>query len=174
MPTYKAPVDNVLFLLNEVLGYPRHANLPGFAEAPPETVAAVLAEGAKFAEAALAPLNRSGDVEGCSRGEDGSVRTPAGFKEAYRRYAAGGWIGLAGDPDYGGQGLPFVLAAAMNEFVTSANMAFGVYPALTQGVIAALSLHGSEPQKRLYLPKLMSGEWTGTMNLTEPLSLIHI
>jgi acyl-CoA dehydrogenase len=168
VPTYKAPVDNVLFLLNEVLGYPRHANLPGFAEAPPETVAAVLAEGAKFAEAALAPLNRSGDVEGCSRGEDGSVRTPAGFKEAYRRYAAGGWIGLAGDPDYGGQGLPFVLAAAMNEFVTSANMAFGVYPALTQGVIAALSLHGSEPQKRLYLPKLMSGEWTGTMNLTEP------
>ena len=168
MPTYKAPVDNVLFLLNEVLGYPRHANLPGFAEAPPETVAAVLAEGAKFAEAALAPLNRSGDVEGCRRGDDGSVRTPAGFKEAFQRYAAGGWIGLAGDPDYGGQGLPFVLAAAMNEFVTSANMAFGVYPALTQGVIAALSLHGSEPQKRLYLPKLMSGEWTGTMNLTEP------
>jgi acyl-CoA dehydrogenase len=168
VPTYKAPVDNVLFLLNEVLGYPRHANLPGFAEAPPETVAAVLAEGAKFAEAALAPLNRSGDVEGCRRGDDGSVRTPAGFKEAFQRYAAGGWIGLAGDPDYGGQGLPFVLAAAMNEFVTSANMAFGVYPALTQGVIAALSLHGSEPQKRLYLPKLMSGEWTGTMNLTEP------
>jgi acyl-CoA dehydrogenase len=170
VPTYKAPVDNVLFLLNEVLGYPRHANLPGFAEAPPETVAAVLAEGAKFAEAALAPLNRSGDVEGCRRGDDGSVRTPAGFKEAFQRYAAGGWIGLAGDPDYGGQGLPFVLAAAMNEFVTSANMAFGVYPALTQGVIAALSLHGSEPQKRLYLPKLMSGEWTGTMNLTEPQS----
>jgi len=168
VPTYKAPVDNVLFLLNEVLGYPRHANLPGFADAPPETVAAVLAEGAKFAEVALAPLNRTGDVEGCRRGEDGSVRTPAGFKEAFQRYAAGGWIGLAGDPDYGGQGLPFVLAAAMNEFVTSANMAFGVYPALTQGVIAALSLHGSEAQKRLYLPKLMSGEWTGTMNLTEP------
>src|ERR1700682_1429229 len=87
VPTYKAPVDNVLFLLNEVLGYPRHANLPGFAEAPPETVTAVLAEGAQFAEAALAQLNRRGDVEGCSGGEDGSVRTPAGFKEAYRRYA---------------------------------------------------------------------------------------
>lgn len=168
MPTYKAPVDNVLFLLNQVLGYPRHANLRGFAEAPPETLAAVLAEGAKFAETALAPLNRSGDVEGCRRGEDGSVRTPTGFKEAYRRYAAGGWIGLAGDPDYGGQGLPFVLAAAINEFVTSANMAFGMYPGLTQGAIAALTLHGSEAQKKLYLPKLMSGEWTGTMNLTEP------
>src|SRR5579871_4871421 len=168
VPTYKAPVDNVLFLLNEVLGYPRHANLPGFAEAPAETVAAVLGEGGKFAEGVLAPLNRTGDSEGCRRDSDGSVRTPAGFKEAYARYAAGGWIGLAGDPAYGGQGLPFVLAAAMNEFVTSANMAFGMYPGLTQGAIAALTLHGSEAQKKLYLPKLMSGEWSGTMNLTEP------
>ena len=168
VPTYKAPVDNVLFLLNEVLGYPRHSNLPGFAEAPPEIVATVLGEGGKFAEGVLAPLNRTGDSEGCRRDADGSVKTPAGFKEAYRRYAVGGWIGLAGDPAYGGQGLPFVLAAAMNEFVTSANMAFGMYPGLTQGAIAALTLHGSEAQKKLYLPKLMSGEWSGTMNLTEP------
>ncbi len=168
MPTYKAPLDNVLFLLNDVLGYPRHANLRGFADAPPETVAQILAEGARFAETVLTPLNRTGDSEGCRRNDDGSVSTPSGFREAFRRYAEGGWIGLAGDPAYGGQGLPFVLAAAMNEFVTSANMAFGMYPGLTQGAIAALTLHGSEAQKRLYLPKLMSGEWTGTMNLTEP------
>ena len=96
------------------------------------------------------------------------MTTPTGFREAWRDYAAGGWIGLAGDPDYGGQGLPYVLAAAMNEFVTSANMAFGMYPGLTQGAIIALTLHGSDAQKRTYLPKLMSGEWAGTMNLTEP------
>ncbi len=96
------------------------------------------------------------------------MTTPTGFRDAYRDYAAGGWIGLAGDPAYGGQGLPYVLAAAMNEFVTSANMAFGMYPGLTQGAIAALTLHGSDEQKRTYLPKLMSGEWAGTMNLTEP------
>jgi alkylation response protein AidB-like acyl-CoA dehydrogenase len=167
MPVYKAPLDSVLFLLNDVLGYPRFANLPGFAEATPDLVAAVLGEGAKFAETVLAPLNRVGDVEGCVRHEDGSVTTPPGFREAYRDYAAGGWIGLAGDPEYGGQGLPYVLAAVINEFVTSANMAFGMYPGLTQGAIAALTLHGSDEQKRLYLPKLMSGEWSGTMNLTE-------
>ena len=168
MPTYRAPVDSVLFLLTDVLGFHRHANLPGFAEATPETVAAILSEGARFAEERLAPLNRVGDVEGCTRHDDGRVTTPTGFRDAYRDYAAGGWIGLAGDPDYGGQGLPYVLAAAMNEFVTSANMAFGMYPGLTQGAIAALTLHGSDAQKRTYLPKLMSGQWTGTMNLTEP------
>ena len=168
MPTYRAPVDNVLFLLNDVLGFHRHANLPGFADATPEVVEAILKEGARFAEERLAPLNRVGDVEGCTHHDDGSVTTPAGFRDAYRDYAAGGWIGLAGDPDYGGQGLPYVLAAAMNEFVTSANMAFGMYPGLTQGAIAALTLHGSDEQKRTYLPKLMSGTWTGTMNLTEP------
>ena len=168
MPDYKAPVDNALFLLNDVLGYPRYSNLSGFAEAPTETVAAVLREGARFAEEVLAPLNRIGDVEGCRRAEDGSVKTPPGFKQAYADYAAAGWIGLAGDPQFGGQGLPYVLAAVINEFVTSANMAFGMYPGLSQGAIAALTLHGSEAQKQLYLPKLISGAWTGTMNLTEP------
>ena len=128
MPTYRAPVDNVLFLLTDVLGFYRHANLPGFADATPETVETILKEGARFAEEVLTPLNRVGDVEGCTRHDDGSVTTPAGFREAYRDYAAGGWVGLAGDADYGGQGLPYVLAAAMNEFVTSANMAFGMYP----------------------------------------------
>jgi 3-(methylsulfanyl)propanoyl-CoA dehydrogenase len=168
MQTYRAPVDNVLFLLADVLGFYRHANLPGFADAGPEEVAAILREGARFAEEVLAPLNRTGDIEGCVRHADGSVTTPPGFREAYRAYAAGGWIGLAGDPAHGGQGLPYALAAAMNEFVTSANMAFGMYPGLTQGAIAALTLHGSDDQKRTYLPKLMSGEWAGTMNLTEP------
>ena len=168
MTIYKAPVENALFILNDVLGYPRYANLPGFAEAAPDVVATVLAAGAEFAEQVLLPLNRVGDVEGCVRRDDGSVTTPPGFKEAYRDYAAGGWIGLAGDPAHGGQGLPYVVAAAMNEFVTSANMAFGMYPGLSQGAIAALTLHGSDEQKRVYLPKLMSGAWSGTMNLTEP------
>jgi alkylation response protein AidB-like acyl-CoA dehydrogenase len=168
MPSYKAPVESTLFLLNEVLGYPRLSNLPGFAEATGDVAGAVLGEGARLAEEVLAPLNRVGDVEGCTRHEDGSVTTPAGFRDAYDQFAAGGWIGLSGDPEYGGQGLPYVLAAAVNEFVTSANMAFGMYPGLTQGAIAALTLHGSEEQKKLYLPKLMSGEWAGTMNLTEP------
>jgi alkylation response protein AidB-like acyl-CoA dehydrogenase len=168
MTIYKAPVDQTLFLLNEVLGFARHANLPGFADATPDVVAAVLGEGARFAETVLQPLNRTGDIEGCTRHDDGTVTTPKGFRDAFRDFAAGGWIGLSGDPQFGGQGLPYVLAAALNEFVTSANMAFGMYPGLTQGAIIALTLHGSDEQKRLYLPKLMSGAWTGTMNLTEP------
>jgi alkylation response protein AidB-like acyl-CoA dehydrogenase len=168
MTIYKAPVDQTLFLLNEVLGFARHANLPGFADATPDVVAAVLGEGARFAETVLQPLNRTGDIEGCTRHDDGTVTTPKGFRDAFREFAAGGWIGLSGDPQFGGQGLPYVLAAALNEFVTSANMAFGMYPGLTQGAIIALTLHGSDEQKRLYLPKLMSGAWTGTMNLTEP------
>jgi hypothetical protein len=168
MTVYKAPVDETLFLLTDVLGITRYANLPGFAEVSPDLLEAVLKEGGRFAEEVLAPLNRSGDVEGCTRHPDGSVTTPAGFKQAFKDFAAAGWIGLSGDPDYGGQGLPYVIAAAINEFVTSANMAFGMYPGLTQGAVTALTLHGSGEQKKLYLPKLISGEWTGTMNLTEP------
>jgi alkylation response protein AidB-like acyl-CoA dehydrogenase len=168
MTTYRAPVASTLFLLNDVLGIGRYANLPGFADAPSDIVEAVLTEGGKFAETVLAPLNRVGDLEGCMRHPDGSVTTPAGFREAYRDFAAGGWIGLAGDPAYGGQGLPYVLAAAINEYVSSANMAFGMYPGLVQGAVAAIQLHGSEEQKETYLPRLLSGQWAGTMNLTEP------
>jgi acyl-CoA dehydrogenase len=168
MPTYKAPVEGVLFLLRDVLGYERNSNLPGFADAPLDTVEAVLSEAARFAEEVLQPLNRIGDKEGCRRNADGSVTTPSGFKEAYRGFAEAGWISVSADPEYGGQGLPYVLSVAVNEFTTSANMAFGMYPGLSQGAIAALHKHGTDEQKALYLPKLVSGEWSGTMNLTEP------
>ncbi|HWT31161.1 MAG TPA: acyl-CoA dehydrogenase family protein, partial [Propylenella sp.] len=168
MPIYKAPVDSALFLLKDVLGYERYSNLPGFADAPIDTVEAVLGEAARFCEDVLQPLNRVGDEEGCTRNGDGSVTTPAGFKEAYQTFAESGWVGLAADPQHGGQGLPYTLAEILNEFVTSANMAWGMYPGLTQGAIAAITQHGSDEQKALYLPKLVSGAWSGTMNLTEP------
>jgi acyl-CoA dehydrogenase len=168
MPSYKAPVENVLFLLREVLGYERFSNLPGFADAPLDTVEPVLSEAARFAEEVLQPLNRIGDRQGCRRNADGSVTTPDGFADAYRLYAEAGWVGLSADPGHGGQGLPYTLAATVSEFVTAANMAWGMYPGLTQGAIAALTQHGSAEQKALYLPKLVSGEWAGTMNLTEP------
>ena len=117
MPSYKAPVDDTLFLLRDVLDYGRYGNLPRFGEAPLDVVEAVLSEGGKFAEEVLQPLNRVGDVEGCARADDGSVKTPKGFKEAYKAYAEGGWVGLDGDPAYGGQGLPHFLAVALSEYV---------------------------------------------------------
>ncbi|MGX1096024.1 acyl-CoA dehydrogenase C-terminal domain-containing protein [Amorphus sp. MBR-141] len=168
MPSYKAPVADALFLANDVFRLADHADLAGFEDVGGDTLGAILDEAAKLAEEVMAPLNRTGDVEGCTRRQDGSVETPDGFKEAYARFAEGGWIGLAGDPTYGGQGLPFVVAALANEFFSSANMALAMYPGLTQGAITAITLHGSDAQKELYLPKLMSGEWSGTMNLTEP------
>jgi alkylation response protein AidB-like acyl-CoA dehydrogenase len=168
LPVYKAPVESVLFLLRDVLGYERHANLAGFADAPLDVVEAVLTEGGRFCEEVLAPLNRRGDRQGCTRNHDGSVATPDGFRQAYRDYAQAGWVGISADPAHGGQGLPYTLTAVLNEFVSSANMAFGMYPGLTQGAIAALVQHGSPEQQALFLPKLVSGEWSGTMNLTEP------
>ena len=168
MPSYKAPVDDTLFLLKDVFDYGRYDNLPRFAEAPIDVVEAVLSEGGKFAEEVIQPLNRSGDEEGCRRDADGNVATPKGFKEAYKAYAEGGWIGLSGNPNYGGQGLPHFLAVALSEYVIAANLAFAMYPGLTNGAAAALEVHGDEALKRRFLPKLTSGEWTGTMNLTEP------
>jgi alkylation response protein AidB-like acyl-CoA dehydrogenase len=168
MPTYKAPVEDVLFLLNDVFHIERYGNVPGFADAGADTVAAILGEGGKFVEEVLQPLNRSGDIEGCKRHPDGTVTTPKGFKEAYRALSEGGWIGLAMEPEYGGQGLPHTLTVIMNEFLTSANMAFSMYSGLSQGAYLAIRLHGNEEQRKTYLPKIASGEWSATMNLTEP------
>jgi acyl-CoA dehydrogenase len=168
MPVYKAPVEDVLFLLNDVFRMERYNNLPGFADATPDLVEAVLGEGAKLCEEVLAPVNRTGDLEGCRHHDDGRVTTPTGFKEAYDAFAQGGWMGLAVPPEYGGQGLPYTLNIIMNEFASAANMSFAMYPGLTMGAIAALLVHGSEEQKATYLPKMVEGRWTGTMNLTEP------
>jgi alkylation response protein AidB-like acyl-CoA dehydrogenase len=168
MPSYKAPVEDVLFLLNDVLRFQSHGNALGYADIPPELIEQVLSEGAKLCEEALQPLNQKGDAVGCVRHDDGSVTTPPGFKEAYGAFASGGWVGLAVPPEYDGQGLPYTLAVSMNEFASSANMAFAMYPGLTQGALAALLRHGSEEQKRLFAPRMASGQWTGTMNLTEP------
>ncbi|WP_319772259.1 acyl-CoA dehydrogenase C-terminal domain-containing protein [Breoghania sp.] len=167
MPSYRAPVEDTLFLLNDVFGMDKYSNLPGFADATPDLVEAILVEGAKLAEEVLQPLNQSGDREGCSRTDDGTVTTPKGFGDAYTQFSEGGWIGLSADPDYGGQGLPSTLTVAMNEYLCSANMAFSMYPGLTQGAIAAIQAHGSPEQKQTYLPNMLTGAWTGTMNLTE-------
>jgi alkylation response protein AidB-like acyl-CoA dehydrogenase len=168
MPVYKAPADDVLFLLNDVFHIERHNNLPGFADASPDVVEAILAEAGKFCEEVLLPLNRVGDVEGCTHHDDGSVTTPKGFKEAYKQIVDGGWVGISAPTEYGGQGLPAILTNVVNEFMCGANMAFAIYPSLTQGAIAALYAYGSPEQKTAFLPKMIAGSWTGTMNLTEP------
>ena len=168
MPIYKAPVDDALFLLNDVFHLDHYGNLPGFSDASPDVVEAVLREAAKFSEEVLTPLNRVGDKEGCKRAGDGSVSTPTGFKDAYKQIVEGGWIGISVPPEFGGQGLPATLTEIVNEFFCSANMAFAMYPGLTQGAIAALLTHASGELKKKYLPKMVEGVWTGTMNLTEP------
>src|SRR3712207_1403163 len=166
--TYKAPLEDQLFVLREVLEIERHANLPGFADAPMDVVEQILTEGARFAEEVLAPLNGVGDKEGCTWNPDFTVKTPTGFRDAYRQMVEAGWPALGAETEFGGQGLPAVVNLAFSEMSSAANMAFSMYPGLTHGAYSAILNGGSDEQKALYLPKLASGEWAGTMNLTEP------
>jgi len=167
MSDYNAPVTDILFTMKAIAGLEDLAGLPGYADATPDTVQAILEEAGKFAGEVLAPLNVVGDREH-SRLENGVVRTPTGSKEAYRGFAEAGWNAVAFDPDYGGQGMPWVLTSALQEIWNAADMAFSLCPLLTQGAIEALQLVGTPEQKKTYLPKMISGQWTGTMNLTEP------
>ncbi len=168
MPIYKAPVEDTLFLLDNVVGYEKYGNLPGFGDASRDVVEAILNEAGKLAEEVLQPINLSGDREGCKRTVDNGVETPKGFKEAFRAYTEGGWLGLSFPARYGGQELPHVLSSAVSEYTSAANMAFAMYPGLTAGAVAALLAHASDDIKTAYAPRMIEGRWTGTMNLTEP------
>ncbi len=165
---YRAPVKDQLFVLGDVLGLDSYSNLEGFADASMETVEQVLGEAGRFCEDVLAPLNRVGDKEGCVWSPDNTVKTPTGFKEAYAQLVEAGWLALGSDPAYGGQGLPKAVNVAFSEMASGANMAFAMYFGLTHGAYSAIQAGGSQAQKDLYLPKLVSGQWSGTMNLTEP------
>ncbi|HEV7358477.1 MAG TPA: acyl-CoA dehydrogenase [Steroidobacteraceae bacterium] len=167
MHEYQAPLTDMKFVLRELVDSKLLAQLPGFAEMTPDVADAVLDEAAKFAAAVLSPLNRSGDLEGV-RWQDGTVLTAAGWKQAYDRFAADGWNALSCPADFGGQNLPRVLSALIEEMWNGANVAFALCPMLTRGAIDALELRGTQAQRETYLPKMVSGEWTGTMNLTEP------
>lgn len=168
MSSYKAPVRDMQFVINEVMqAEPLLASMPDTQEVNGELINAVLEEGAKVAETLLAPINRSGDEEGC-RFADGEVTTPKGFREAYTTFAEGGWIGLAGDTEYGGQGMPKVLAVCFEEMIMAANSSFALYAVLTAGASLAMARHATEELRQAYLPKLYSGQWSATMCLTEP------
>jgi alkylation response protein AidB-like acyl-CoA dehydrogenase len=168
MPSYTAPVADTLFVLNEIVGLDRMANTPGFTSASGDIVAAVLEEGGKFAREVLHPLNAVGDQVGCKRNDDGTVTVPPGFKEAFDQYVAGGWTTLHAPEEFGGQGLPMVLSIAVEEYFTSANHAFNMYHGLTGAAVSAILAKGDDALKQKYVPKMVAGEWTGTMNLTEP------
>ncbi len=167
MPVYEAPTRDMRFVIHEMMEVEKYQNLPGFSEAPADVIDAILEEGAKISQELLFPLNQVGHEEGCTF-KDGQVTTPTGFKEAFATYREGGWIGLSGNAEHGGMGLPAFLSTAMGEMTCSANLAFEMYSGLTSGACAAIDAHGSEEQKSFYLPRMYSGEWTGTMNLTEP------
>jgi hypothetical protein len=170
MPTYTPPLRDMKFVMHEVLNVVDELKmLPAHADIDADTINAVLEEGGKFAAEVVAPLNQVGDAEGCTLDKAShEVKAPKGFKEAYAKYVEGGWPALSCDPAYGGQGLPHVVNQSFYEMLNSANQAWTMYPGLSHGAYEALHAHGSEAQKALYLPKLTSGQWTGTMCLTEP------
>ena len=170
MPVYNPPLRDMQFVMHEVLNVSADfQTMPRHAEMDADTINAVLEEAGKFASQVIFPLNISGDTEGCTLDKiTHEVKTPAGFKDAYKTYTDGGWSGLSCDPEYGGQGLPLVVNQCLYEMMNSANQAWTMYPGLSHGAYAALHEHGTPEQKALYLPKLVSGEWTGTMCLTEP------
>jgi alkylation response protein AidB-like acyl-CoA dehydrogenase len=167
MQVYKAPLKDMRFVLFDLLDAGQLARLPGFEEATPDTIETVLEEGAKLCEGELLPLNRIGDETGCTY-ENGVVRTPPGFKEAYRSFVEGGWLSVSADPRYGGQGLPDLINFVFDEMVCATNLAFGNYPLLSKGATAAIEAHGADELKTRYVPKLIEGRWSGTMCLTEP------
>ena len=165
MPSYIPPTKDIIFVLQDVLDV-QNSDIPGYKDLETNFVSSILNESGKLAQNVLAPLNATGDAEGCHL-ENGIVRTPKGFKSAFEQIKAGGWPSLDCDPKYGGQGMPFVIASAVSEMFSSANMAFSMFQGLTHGAYSAILTHGSEEQKQTYLPKLTNCDWTGTMNLTE-------
>ena len=168
MTDFTPPIQDFRFLIHDVIGLDTIANLPAFAEVSPDLVDAILEEASKLASSVLAPLNRIGDQEGSKLLDDGTVRTPTGWKEAYAQFCEGGWQGISALEAEGGMGLPILLGAAVAEMWHASNMAFALCPMLTAGAIEALTIHGSDQQRALYLSRMVSGQWTGTMNLTEP------
>ncbi len=167
MPDYKAPLRDIKFVMNELLNSEKHYSDLGAEDATPDMIDAIIGEGAKFCEEVLAPLNKIGDEEGCTWSEDG-VKTPAGFKEAYQQFVEGGWPAMNAPVEHGGQGLPESLNIVMSEMIGTANWSWGMYPGLSHGARATLEEHGTPEQQETYLTKLVTGEWTGTMCLTEP------
>lgn len=167
MPDYNAPVDDLIFNIQELAGMPDIRELSGYEDVTPDLVEAIVTEAGKLGSDVLGPLNHPGDQQGCVL-ENGVVRSPDGFKEAYRQFIDNGWNGMPFDPEFGGQGLPWLLTTAVGEIIQSANMSFGLCPLLTQGAVELLSAHGSDELKSIYLEKMISGQWNGTMNLTEP------
>ena len=165
--TYAAPLDDMPFVLTHLAGLSEIAMFAGFEEAEPELVEQILIEAARFATEVLAPLNPTGDKQGC-RWSDGQVATPDGFPAAYRQFTDAGWHGMPASPDIGGQGMPALVSGAVAEMWKSANLSFSLCQMLTMGAVQALAHHASEELRQRFLPKMVAGEWTGTMNLTEP------